>query len=289
MTTDTNKPIVVSFGADVERFNREIVGYPIPASPHCLDEARKGFRVGHIGEELQEFIQATEANDIDGATDAIIDLVYVALGALVEMGVCIQPVFAEVHEANMRKVQGSRSKRPGSQGFDAIKPNGWKAPDHAWLAEVTPEEMAEVRAKVEARMVARTEGITDVRIGDTPLNACAEVTSKPAMDPTLAMTIDQVPRILREVAQLRVQKGNDYNTGIELKDYFPFGHQSYAQMLHVKNLRVRSLITVAQGGGKPNFEGLIDSLKDIINYASYYAEAIQRGDLNDLSAAKAGR
>lgn len=330
MTTVTDNeihPLVVAMGADVERFNREIVGYPIPQAPQCLDESRKDFRVGHIDEELKEFVEATEANDLDGAADALIDLVYVALGALVEMGVCVRPTFAEVHEANMRKVQGARSKRPGSQGFDAVKPEGWTPPDHEWLLGVTATDVEEVKQKVRRRMVAtfskdamdRVDATHPIEFGTVDrmlklydateeaksfsreqlllkyggvrkledlsptayaavVNAVGRGCPDKASDPLAALTIDDMPLIFKQIVLLRKAKGSDYNTGIQLKDYFPFGHKSYAQMLHVKNLRVRSLLEVMDRGGSAKFEGLRDSVTDLINYGCYYVEAMDRGD-----------
>jgi hypothetical protein len=58
--------------------------------------------------------------------------------------------------------------------------------------------------------------------------------------------------------------------------YFPFGLTSYAQMLHVKTQRINSLVLKARGGGGPNFEGLRDTGLDIINYASFLVERMDR-------------
>ena len=69
--------------------------------------------------------------------------------------------------------------------------------------------------------------------------------------------------------KLAVRKHEDYNTGVKLDDYFPFGNFSYIQMLHVKIMRLRSLVTLPEGT-KPNFENLIDTVDDLINYSVYY-------------------
>lgn len=88
-------------------------------------------------------------------------------------------------------------------------------------------------------------------------------------------------------AQLLVlRKSADYNqAGGAGKDpatadrdqYFPFGAMSYAQMVHVKAQRLNSLVLkAADSGGTPNFEGIRDTLLDIINYSSFWIERLDR-------------
>ncbi len=86
-------------------------------------------------------------------------------------------------------------------------------------------------------------------------------------------------------AQLLVlKKSNDYNRSeLDVADqhsardvYFPFGHASYAQMLHVKSQRINSLVDAELKGRPTNFEGLRDTALDLINYASFLAERLER-------------
>jgi hypothetical protein len=88
-------------------------------------------------------------------------------------------------------------------------------------------------------------------------------------------------------AQLLVlKKSNDYNrSALDVAEqhaardvYFPFGHASYAQMLHVKSQRINSLVDAELKGRKTNFEGLKDTALDLINYASFLVERISRED-----------
>ena len=157
---DAHRKTVGDFAAKAARFNAEIVGYPIPAQPELMSEDRAGFRADFMQEELDEFRKAQKAGDLDGAVDAIIDLTYVAMGALNEMGVAAQPTFDEVHNANMRKKRGALSKRPGGQGFDAIKPEGWKAPSHADYLTITSEDIQTILAirRGEAQVVLTPKG-----------------------------------------------------------------------------------------------------------------------------------
>lgn len=228
---------VVRLLAGAEKFNREVIDLPIPQTPKLLSAQRGKFAVGALQEELTEFKDALADKDILEASDALIDLIYFALGCLVEMGVPAGLVFDEVQRANMDKERGELSKRANSLGYDAVKPEGWKAPDHSALLSF----------------------------------------DKSALDK--AAQFEAMSPVLQKVVALRAKKGNDYNSGPTLRDYFPFGHQSYAQMLHVKMLRIHSLLAVIAKGGKPNFEGINDTLEDLINYSSFYAEAIADGSV----------
>lgn len=153
---EAHRPLTAKMVADAARFNHEIVGYPLPAQPELMSDDRAGFRADFMQEELDEFRKAQKEGDLDGAVDAIIDLMYVAAGAMNEMGVAIQPTWDEVHRANMKKKRGSQTKRPGGKGFDAIKPEGWTAPSHAQYLTITSEDIATIMAirRGEAQVVA---------------------------------------------------------------------------------------------------------------------------------------
>lgn len=80
----------------------------------------------------------------------------------------------------------------------------------------------------------------------------------------------QYESLINPAIALVVKKHEDYNTGIQLEDYFPFGHKSYIQMLHVKVLRLRSL-----DGRAGNFESVKDTLYDLINYSIFYLDYLE--------------
>lgn len=127
----------------VERFNRQVLDLPIPERPKMLEGPRKDWFLGAAKEELSEFELATSAAD---QADAIVDLMYFALGRLVEMGVAGRAAFEEVHAANMRKVRGQLSKRPNSLGYDGLKPPGWRAPDVEGLLSVRLRDVRRLQA-----------------------------------------------------------------------------------------------------------------------------------------------
>lgn len=110
---------------DVRRFNKDIINSHIPEELQSLSVERSRDKVTHLQEELEEFESAEHWAD---EADALVDLIYVALGALVEMGISPGSVFNAVHQANMAKVSGIKPERPDAQ-YDAIKPEGWVPPD----------------------------------------------------------------------------------------------------------------------------------------------------------------
>ena len=134
-----NNPLF-QYHSMAERFNRDLIGLTIPDEPTILSDERADFRVLHLEEELVETDTAFQEGNFEQAVDGLIDLTYVALGALVEMGINVNGVFGEVHDRNMAKVRGSVAKR-SSNGFDAIKPEGWTPPDLAPYLTVTKEEL----------------------------------------------------------------------------------------------------------------------------------------------------
>lgn len=205
----------------VERFQREVIGITIPETPTPLNKKRMAARHEHLYEELSELVLARTVED---QADALLDLIYLALGGLAEMGVVPGPNFEEVHRANMAKKRGSVASRPSSGGDDAAKPEGWLPPQ-----------------------------FLDVRKSDLEV-------------------LSYLSPVLRRVTEMRVKKGQDYNSGVALSDYFPLGHASYFQMLHLKTLRIRSLLELTDKGGTPNFEGIEDTVLDLINYATFYGE-----------------
>lgn len=129
--------------AEVDRFQLEVLGgEQSPQGPLALSGDAKRHRLNFLHEEVAEFDRAETLED---QADALIDLVYFALGALHHMGVPAGPVWDEVHARNMQKRLGTVAKRalPGMK--DAVKPEGWTAPDHSWLNEVTPAIVAACR------------------------------------------------------------------------------------------------------------------------------------------------
>ena len=74
-----------------------------------------------------------------------------------------------------------------------------------------------------------------------------------------------------EAANVRAAKRKDY--GGDLEDYFPFGSKSYCHELHKKTKR---LVNLEKTNAEPLHESIMDNLVDLINYASFYYEYLER-------------
>lgn len=134
------------FRTDWTSFNDAVVGFPVPDKPTMLNFERGEFRLGFLREELTELERAISDEKLDDAVDALIDLIYVAVGTLGEMGVTVQPTWDEVQRANMKKRRGEKSTRSGSGGFDAVKPEGWTGPNHLPYLSITSEDVETLMA-----------------------------------------------------------------------------------------------------------------------------------------------
>lgn len=126
---------------DIEEFHHKFhLSYG--GAPRVLPEDLMDFRIKFLQEELEEYKRAWGDIRMDGDSlksredmlDALVDLVYVALGTAYLHGFNFAEAWRRVQVANMAKVRVERvedSKR-GSK-FDVVKPTGWTAPSHSDL------------------------------------------------------------------------------------------------------------------------------------------------------------
>jgi predicted HAD superfamily Cof-like phosphohydrolase len=118
---------------DVVEFNTKF-GVPHAERPSYLDSKTMLFRLNFMKEELQEFETAANADNMHEMADALVDLVYVALGTAHMMGLPWEKLWDEVQRSNMSKVRATsadQSKRGST--LDVIKPEDWQVPNH-WAA-----------------------------------------------------------------------------------------------------------------------------------------------------------
>ena len=116
---------------DLKNFRKRF-GLGCPTMPQLLSPDALQFRQTLMDEELQEFRDAHAAGDLPEAADALIDLVYVAIGCALEMGLPWEELWADVQRANMSKVRAAKpsdSKRGST--YDVVKPSGWVPPQGA--------------------------------------------------------------------------------------------------------------------------------------------------------------
>jgi len=103
-----------------------------PAKPELLSEKRVAKRYNWMLEELEEFRKAGSIHD---QADAMVDLMYFALGTLVEMGVRPGPLFDNVHSANMKKLWPDGKVHYAPDG-KVIKHPSWTAPEPQLMMEI---------------------------------------------------------------------------------------------------------------------------------------------------------
>lgn len=105
-----------------------------PTGPTTLTPELMAFRAKFMQEELDEYKKAAIEGNLEDQLDALVDLVYVALGTAYLQRLPFNSAFARVHAANMKKIRAlseDESKR-GSK-YDVVKPAGWTPPSHADL------------------------------------------------------------------------------------------------------------------------------------------------------------
>lgn len=108
-------------------------GLPVSSHPATLTTTRVAARTKWLREEVEEF---ATAKSLVEQIDAAIDVIYVAIGCLVEMGVELDGAFKCVHASNLEKRWADGSVRTDSDG-KLLKPHDWVGPEEAirnWLA-----------------------------------------------------------------------------------------------------------------------------------------------------------
>ena len=90
-----------------------------------MDKKRALSRAKWMQEEVAEFLVA---DDIYEQADAMIDLMYFALGTMVEMGLEADELFDIVQQANMAKLWPDGKPHYNPKDGKVIKPEGWEDP-----------------------------------------------------------------------------------------------------------------------------------------------------------------
>lgn len=294
----------------VKEFNNKIINLPTVRLAKSLSPERVKWFKGVVNEEATEFEEAWIKRDCVGMLDALVDLAYFVLGRVQECGFTESQwdkAFELVHEANMTKKRGNKGR--GSNN-DAVKDSTWVGPEER-LQELLQEDgyfegicnCSETICKklnfddlnemcfpkeekessyskdlkaIEADPIAipvvqrRKPGVyMDLKDGTQVILTEEEIELFSKMSP-----------VFKEVTKIAIKKSEDYNNGqgqpTSRAQYFPFGLLSYAQMLHTKSQRLNS---VAQQTKAPNNESIRDTLLDMINYATFAVEAIDKGEI----------
>lgn len=110
-------------------------GHPVAEAPTMLDRERAQKRYNWMLEEINEFI---EADEIVEQADAMIDVIYFALGTLVEMGIKPDALFDIVQSANMAKLWPDGKPHYNIEG-KTIKPPTWEDPHQKLQEEINKQ------------------------------------------------------------------------------------------------------------------------------------------------------
>lgn len=116
-----------------EKFN-----HPVGKFPQCIKVERAEKRYSWMLEEIEEFIEAAKEGDIVEQADAMIDVIYFALGTLVEMGIKPDKLFEIVQQANMNKLWDDGKPHYAEDG-KTIKPPNWEDPHEKLKAAINKE------------------------------------------------------------------------------------------------------------------------------------------------------
>jgi predicted HAD superfamily Cof-like phosphohydrolase len=117
---------------DVRAFHQAF-GHPAPDAPELLTAESARRRAAWIEEEAQELREATT---IEAQADAFIDVIYFAVGGLVNLGVRPGPLWDIVQNANMAKLWPDGRPRHRQSDGKVIKPEGWEDPGPKLEAEI---------------------------------------------------------------------------------------------------------------------------------------------------------
>lgn len=137
---------------DVRKFHEKF-GRQYDGPPRILSTEEVAFRLGFLEEELEELRKAVNDQDLAEIADALVDLVWVALGTAERCGLAFNRHWAEVRAANMRKVpvaHSGESKR--GSALDIKKPPGWRGPEHEAILSATEGRWHRQQAEKEAQL-----------------------------------------------------------------------------------------------------------------------------------------
>lgn len=143
----------------VRTFHRTF-GHPAPSIPTVQSDKRRDDRAGFIESECDELRVATTIVD---QADAYLDIIYFALGGLVELGIRPHPLFMIVNQANMNKLWQDGKPRYDPVTNKILKPKGWEAPEPKLAAEVD-RQIAVAQKNLELGLIYDQNGDVEGRV-----------------------------------------------------------------------------------------------------------------------------
>jgi predicted HAD superfamily Cof-like phosphohydrolase len=111
---------------DVKEF-QTAVGQNIGEKPEFPNIRERKLRMDLMLEEMREYMESEEKNDLENLAKELADIIYIACGTAASYGIPLDRVFTEVHSSNMAKlVDGKPIRREDGK---ILKPEGWVPPD----------------------------------------------------------------------------------------------------------------------------------------------------------------
>ena len=110
--------------SNVKEFQQKF-GQIVNDKPTHLTKSKLGERIQCLHEELDEFKEACDKQDLAAQADALVDLVYFAKGTANMLGLPWSELWDDVHAANMEKKRGVGKR---GHAVDCVKPAGWVPP-----------------------------------------------------------------------------------------------------------------------------------------------------------------
>jgi len=123
-TFNNNESIIQS----IKEFNSAF-GLPMSKKPCLIDKNQFNLKYNLLKEELDEYLEACEKEDLVEVCDSIVDMFYVLAGFIVQHGIDNQflDMFYEVHKSNMSKLENGKVLRRHDgkvmKGSEYFKPN----------------------------------------------------------------------------------------------------------------------------------------------------------------------
>lgn len=94
-----------------------------------------------IKEEFEELQEAVEADDRKEQLDALIDILVVTIGAVIQGGFEGEGAWDEVMRTNFAKIDPDTGKVRKREDGKVLKPEGWQPPNlDPFLEKIIPEE-----------------------------------------------------------------------------------------------------------------------------------------------------
>jgi predicted HAD superfamily Cof-like phosphohydrolase len=111
---------------EVKKF-QTAVGQNVSEVPEFPDENERVLRRKLLKEEVEEYFDGEDKDDIENVAKELADIIYIVCGTAASYGIPLDRVFNEVHRSNMEKlVDGKVVRRDDGK---ILKPEGWTAPD----------------------------------------------------------------------------------------------------------------------------------------------------------------